>query len=854
MNFRFTVLETSLNRAEFRWKWHRFVQRSSVLGIVVGLLLLLLGVSILQGWITDQNLVLALFGVLCAASLVAWMILVIAIMAATLDRRWLASVVERADRRFLDRLHTLLFLEGRRGDQPTESFAVHIARQAQAVLAEKTPPGPFSPATPLAWLGAFALVVAGLLLFNHSFAPWQRLVAAQKTKPPPVEAADKPLELSGPSTNNFEQNKTWGEVRITDPGMDLKLTKVDVVPLQIEAAANQALRDVRWFSTVNGATETQHPLPPPAEPRYAVFQPTIYLDEYGLSDWDVMTYYARADTEPTNSYASEVYFLEVRPFREDILKMPGGAGGKAYRALSELSGLIGRQQHVIRQTHQHIQRPPEQETLRTQDRKKLAEAEHDLGGAAQHLYAKMAAEMENQSIGDALDNLAKAEKSLESANRHLQNNVMPEAQNQERLALAELIAARKMFQKAVTDDPGAFDEQNPDQEEPPPIAESSRKLKEMAEFRDEAKAAREFVGKTLEQQRDLERRTRAAPLTQYSRLSEQERQLQRSLGDFQEQHPQVFKGTKTESDQAQKLMSKAADTLQNRSGEARTATQQATSALEQLSQAMQDQAAGHQLADAYKLKQMLDRQIQKFDQRSRPDSKMPDEELQSTVKEAKQTVDQLKKTAEQEPTRELFGEPLRDALSGQNKVDLDAKLQKLQAAQDEATKQEAAGEAKQRLANVSKAFSDSEPKALQMARQNDSLKPNDTDSFAQGMAELNNLIRQLEAQRPLSKEDQAKQCREGLMYLQGGMKSRFGDNDRGAQILAELEQMLKAEKPMDIDELKRIMESLQHFSVETSEQLARKEDQPSVMNIDPARLPPVYRGRIQKYFEKLSEK
>ena len=60
---------------------------------------------------------------------------------------------------------------------------------------------------------------------------------------------------------------------------------------------------------------------------------------------------------------------------------------------------------------------------------------------------------------------------------------------------AQSIAARKMFQKAVTDDPGAFDEQNPDQEEPPPIAESSRKLKEMAEFRDEAKAAREFVQK-----------------------------------------------------------------------------------------------------------------------------------------------------------------------------------------------------------------------------------------------------------------------------------------------------------------------------------------------------------------------
>ena len=53
------------------------------------------------------------------------------------------------------------------------------------------------------------------------------------------------LELAPPSTNNLEQNQNWGEVRITDPGADLKVTKVDVVPMQIEAAANQALKASR---------------------------------------------------------------------------------------------------------------------------------------------------------------------------------------------------------------------------------------------------------------------------------------------------------------------------------------------------------------------------------------------------------------------------------------------------------------------------------------------------------------------------------------------------------------------------------------------------------------------------------
>src|ERR1019366_3448744 len=176
-------------------------------------------------------------------------------------------------------------------------------------------------------------------------------------------------------------------------------TKVDVVPLQIEAAANQPLRKVGWFSTVNGAGETPHELAPPSEPRYAVYQPTVYLDELRLSDWDVMTYYAKADTEKQNSFASEVYFLEVRPFREDILKLPGGEGGSVHHCLSVLSTLIGEQQHVIRQTHQHLQKPQEQEALQVQDRKKLSGAESDLSASAQHLYAAMGSGLENRPIG-----------------------------------------------------------------------------------------------------------------------------------------------------------------------------------------------------------------------------------------------------------------------------------------------------------------------------------------------------------------------------------------------------------------------------------------------------------------------
>ena len=62
MNFRFTVVETNLNRAEFRWKWLRFLQHTA-LARQHRLLswFCLLGAAILMGWITSKPLVATLF-------------------------------------------------------------------------------------------------------------------------------------------------------------------------------------------------------------------------------------------------------------------------------------------------------------------------------------------------------------------------------------------------------------------------------------------------------------------------------------------------------------------------------------------------------------------------------------------------------------------------------------------------------------------------------------------------------------------------------------------------------------------------------------------------------------------------
>jgi hypothetical protein len=107
----------------------------------------------------------------------------------------------------------------------------------------------------------------------------------------------------------------------------------------------------------------------------------------------------------------------------------------------------------------------------------------------------------------------------------------------------------------------------------------------------------------------------------------------------------------------------------------------------------------------------------------------------------------------------------------------------------------------------------------------------------------------------VSPQDQAKQGQEALYNLQRGLREMYGGNESGNQIMLHLERELKkGESPVDVENLTKLMEQLQSFSLELSAAQAKKEDKPEVTNIDPSRLPPAYRGRIEKYFQKLSEK
>ncbi len=635
----FGVIDSTLNRESSRWRWFRFLGWTFTLGAALSLSVMLLEAAILFGWLESRPLATALLYSLGGLGLAAWIIVAAVVSTGTVERSGLAAALERADRRFLDRLNTLFFLEHRgRGDY-ARNFQARIARQTERVLAEKAPPSAASAKRPLVALLMFGAVLCGTLLLDHFSAPWNLLrdSAPAPTQPPlhsdppsPPPVAPRPLP---------PQAKAWGEVRIIQPGRDLQVKLTAAVPLHIEAATSGRMTNVSLFSAVNGKAEVARELPTPREPGYAAYSPSLHLDGLHLSAWDIISYYAKATTARSNSYASEVYFLEITPSPERVRNMPGGQQGKPYQSLNQLSALIHDQEQVIRQTYRYAQQPQARRASNDRVRQRLSGAEADLRDSTRHLHAKMAGQMNQKPLGKALDELDQAASSLAGSSELLRTNSLPDAQGREREALAQLSAARKSFHAAVEANPSAFGnhQRQPD--------------------------ASRMANSAGEAQRGMESRHEA--------------------------------------------------------GAARSASQQ--------------------LAEAYRLKQRLDNEARTLGQGAKTNSDVSQEALAGTAEQARHTLQDLKQLAEQEPTRDAFGQPLRDALDDSRLAGLTRQLDDVRQPQAPAKRRRRAEQAARSLSAVSDAFEQSEPEPFQKAQLADALQTAPRGSLKRGLAELQGL-------------------------------------------------------------------------------------------------------------------
>jgi hypothetical protein len=449
------VIEQRLSQTTARWKWLRFLQHSATLGVAACLVALALGGLILRGTLTDEVLFTRCGTALGAVVALAWLGLALIVARSRMGQDRLVPLVEQANPPLLDRLNALVFLEGRRGEPGVDGIFQRIEAQTRAAVTDRPLPSPFSPARALLHLGVLAVALMVTAAFYYRYQPLQLL------RPPPPQG---PIKLPVVEDEAKKLKEDWGEVRITEPGHDVVVTRVETVPLRIEAATSDRLVQVEWFTAVNGGPEARHSLPAPSEPHAAVYQPSLDVQERGLDDWEVLAYYAKATTDQGPALVSEVYFVEVRPFQEELKQMPGGTEGEPYTLMGDLTGLIQQQQQVVREAHRQLHSPAESTEAEREQQEQLARTEEELAEETRHLNAQMSAdfapavaEFARIRADEPVTQLDGAQESLDVTARQLRDRRPAAAESQARKALEQLWAARKQLQESMNQAPeGAF--------------------------------------------------------------------------------------------------------------------------------------------------------------------------------------------------------------------------------------------------------------------------------------------------------------------------------------------------------------------------------------------------------------
>jgi hypothetical protein len=169
------------------------------------------------------------------------------------------------------------------------------------------------------------------------------------------------IELEGPQAEKVNASPKYTIDLLTDlppsvalakPGRDTSSTPVEEVFAEVRADDDFGVKQVQMFYSVNGGPEKTIGLFGGSRTLTEVTAShTIYLEELGLKPGDFVSYYAKASdndgVQGSKTTTSDIYFVEIRPFRKDFKpaqSMAGmGGGGGAGQEVGQLS----RQQREI---------------------------------------------------------------------------------------------------------------------------------------------------------------------------------------------------------------------------------------------------------------------------------------------------------------------------------------------------------------------------------------------------------------------------------------------------------------------------------------------------------------------------
>ena len=182
------------------------------------------------------------------------------------------------------------------------------------------------------------------------------------------------VELTGPKGERVTASPKFTIDAIDDqpptvtfekPKRDIKASPVEEVFLQARADDDFGVRSLDLVYSVNGGPEKTVPLYSKGAQSLTEVSGghTVYLEEMDVKPGDFVSYYAKAtDTDTVKgpkSVSSDIYFIEVRPFRQDFRRaqsQAGGGGGGGGGGQQNQAGALSEQQRQIMSATYNVER------------------------------------------------------------------------------------------------------------------------------------------------------------------------------------------------------------------------------------------------------------------------------------------------------------------------------------------------------------------------------------------------------------------------------------------------------------------------------------------------------------------
>ncbi len=392
------------------------------------------------------------------------------------------------------------------------------------------------------------------------------------------------------------------EVVIKEPGRDIKTTKLGEVEIIAEATDDYGLAELKLRYHFGVGESQEVVLNANAPPLSAIEEKatddsfvhrvlngsyTFYIEEFDLEPGDVISYYAHATDNNTQTgpgeASSDIYFIEIRPFNEDFHEGEGEQA-QAQAEPNPLSGIIASQKQIIRDTWKHTNA---QSTTREEYQsavKQTADKQAELKDKTQKFVDELSVAIQTtaQVSPEILMNLEDAIGNMGEATDHLNAIEPAEAIPPEQNALELLIKVNLEIPKVLMQ----MRNSNPQ------LAEDFEL--EMEELQSELENEQNELDMEMQEQTQEMLDQARRMLTEQQQLSQQSQQLGRESQPSPSEMQQNSQQQEQLSQQAQQMAQQLGTMQQRGQGTQGERLNQAGQAMQQAGEQMQEASEGMQ--------------------------------------------------------------------------------------------------------------------------------------------------------------------------------------------------------------------------------------------------------------------